>query len=157
MKRAVAAALVGVTVVMLSGAWTASEARQRAGVAVLDMVGGDTSVQCGARRGAGQPKTTATFVYHVTMTSAGGGAVRLQFADDPLSFIDFPIAAGGTLSFSQVGGAMPGFNDVVTITGGGDPITTDLQGTISALFDPGSQPHPTLAPVYCKTTAPPAP
>lgn len=149
MRRAVAAALVGVAVIMLSGAWTASEARQRGGVAVLDMVAGDTSVQCGARRGHGQPQTTATFVYHVTMTSATGGAVRLQFADTPASFIDFPIAAGGTLSFSQVGGAVPGFNDVVTITGAGT--ATDLQGTISALFDPGSRPHPTLAPSYCKT------
>jgi hypothetical protein len=136
-------------VTALSGAWTAGEARQRGGVAVLDMVGGDTSVQCGARRGTGQPKSTATFVYHVTMTSVAGGAVRLQFNDTPASFIDFPIAAGGTLNFSQVGGAVPGFNDVVTITG--DPTTTDLQGTISALFDPGSQPHPTLALDYCKT------
>jgi hypothetical protein len=149
MRRFVAAALVGVAMIMLSGAWTISEARQRGGVAVLDMVGGDVSVQCGAKRGAGQPKTTATFVYHVTMTSAAGGAVRLQFADG--SFIDFPIAAGGTLNFSQVGGSAPGFNDVVTITGTGTAI--DLQGTISALFDTGSQPHPTLAPDYCRTNS----
>ena len=147
MRRFVAAALVGVAMIMLSGAWTISEARQRGGVAVLDMVAGDTSVQCGARRGAGQPQSTATFVYHVTMTSAAGGAVRLQFVGG--SFIDFPIAAGGTLSFSQVGGAVPGFNDVVTITGTGT--ATDLQGTISALFDTGSRPHPTLAPDYCLT------
>jgi hypothetical protein len=147
MKRLMAAALVGVAMITLSGAWTTSEARQRGGVAVLDMVAGDLNVQCGARRGAGQPQTTATFVYHVTMTSAAGGAVRLQFADS--SFIDFPIAAGGTLNFSQAGGAVPGFNDVVTITGTGT--ATDLQGTISAQFDTGSRPHPTLAPNYCRT------
>jgi hypothetical protein len=150
MKRAVAAALVGVTV-MLSGVWTASEARERGGFAVLDMGAGDVSVQCGARRGLGQPKATATFVYYVTMTSQTGGAVRLQFLDN--SFIDFPIAAGGTLSFSQTGGAVPAVNGVVTITG--DEFTTDLKGTISAQFDVGSQPHPTLTPDYCVTNVAP--
>jgi hypothetical protein len=149
MKKAVAAALVSVAVIGASGAWTAGEARQRGGVAVLDMVGGDMNVQCGARRGNGQPQTTATFVYHVTMTSVTGGAVRLQFADNPASFIDFPIAAGATLSFSQVGGAVPGFNDVVTVTGAGT--ATDLQGTISALFDPGARPHPTMGGAFCRT------
>lgn len=147
MNRAVAAALVSMAVSMLSGSWTASEAKERGGLAVLDMTAGDVNVKCGAKRGAGQPKSTATFVYYVTMTSATGGAVRLEFAD--ASFIDFPIAAGGTLSFSQTGGAVPGMNDVVTITGAGT--ATDLKGTISAQFDTGSQPHPTLAPNYCVT------
>jgi hypothetical protein len=143
MKRVLIVALLGVLVVMLFGVWTPTEARQRAGMALLNQPGGNTSVKCGARRGNGP----ASFTYYVTVANAAAdGVVEVTYADG--TTVDYPIAAGASFSFSGVGGSNAGVDDVITVSGVNG---ASLVGSMSILVDPGAQPHLTLGPNYCTT------
>jgi hypothetical protein len=149
MKRLVAAGLLSVMGIALSGTWTISEARQRSGFALLDqtLTGGDLSVQCGARRGVGQGQASASFTYFVTVTNAAAtaGTVEVLYGTGSTS-VKYPIAAGAVLSFSGAAGS--GADDNLITVRGAD--TAELVGSLSALVDPGARP-PVGETTYCKT------
>jgi hypothetical protein len=140
MKQWVALSL-GIAVL---GSWSTGDARQRSDFALLNGPGGDTSVQCGAKRGNGP----ASFVYFVTMTNVAAvpGAIRVTYADN--DFVDYLIPAGASFSFSQAAGGTKNVDDLVKVTAENGAV---LVGSMSALVDPGAQPHPTLAGSYCTT------
>jgi hypothetical protein len=141
MKRwlALLLGLVGVV-----GSWAVASAAQRSDFALLNMPGGDTSVQCGARRGNGP----GSFTYHVTMTNVGAaGFVRVDYADG--DFVGYQIPAGGSFSFSQAAGGTKSVDDLIRVRGTGGAV---LVGSMSALFDTGAHPHPALAPHFCTTS-----
>jgi hypothetical protein len=133
--------------------WSPAEAKQRAGFAKLDQVTTPgASVMCGARRGNPTAPNGNTFTYHVTMKNvaltAGNVIVRYQDASET----SFPIAAGGVLHFSGVGGSTNGLDRVIEVTG---DVDAQLVGTISALFDTGAQEHPDVPGVgLCAAVAP---
>ena len=138
--------LVSVAVVALLASSTIASAKQTSDHALLNGPGGDTSVQCGSKRGNGP----ASFVYFVTMTNVGGaGFIRVTYADN--DFVDYQVPAGGSFSFSQAAGGTKNVDDLITVTARGDAILT---GSMSALFDEGAKPHPSLAPNFCTTTTP---
>jgi hypothetical protein len=144
MKKILAIALLGALGIALLGAWAPADARQAAGMALLDQPGGDTSVACGARRGNGP----ASFTYHVTVANsdlANAETVRVQYADG--STVDYPLAAGASFSFSGVGGSTAGVDDVITVSG----VNGTLVGSMSILLDPGAKPHQSLNPNFCAT------
>ena len=128
---------------------TVASAKQKSDHALLNEPGGDTSVQCGSKKGEGRP---SSFVYYVTMRNVAisDGFIRVTYADT--DFVEYPIPAGGAFSFSQAAGGTKNVDDLITITGTGG---ATLVGALSALFDEGSQPHPTLAPDFCTTTTGP--
>jgi hypothetical protein len=130
--------------VALLASSTAATAKQSSAFALLNS--GDTSVQCGAKRGG----SVASFVYHVAVTNIGLlGAVRVTYADS--TFVDYQIPAGGSFSFSQAGGSTKNVDDLITVSGTGGAI---LVGAISVLLDTGAQPHAALAPNFCATNSP---
>jgi hypothetical protein len=140
MKRWVALSL---GIVALLGSSTPGDAKQRSDFALLNGPGGDASVQCGAKRGNGP----ASFVYFVTMTNVGdAGAIRVTYADNDT--VDYQIPAGGSFSLSQAAGGTKNVDDLVTVSAVEPAV---LVGSMSALVDPGAQPHPALAPSYCTT------
>ena len=108
MKQWVALSL-GIAVL---GSWSTGDARQRSDFALLNGPGGDTSVQCGAKRGNGP----ASFVYFVTMTNVAAvpGAIRVTYADN--DFVDYLIPAGASFSFSQAAGGTKNVDDLVKVT-----------------------------------------
>jgi len=135
---------VGVGLAALLGSWTVAAARQNTDFALLNMPGGDTSVQCGARRGS----QAGSFVYYVTMANLGAaGSIRVTYADGDL--VDYPIAAGTSFSFVQAAGGTKNVDDLITVTGTGGAV---LVGSMSALLDSGVQPLPTLTPNFCTTS-----
>jgi hypothetical protein len=129
------------------GSWTVASAKQRSDFALLNGPGGDTSVQCGTKRGNG----AASFVYYVTMSNVASvpGGVRVTYGDT--DFVDYQIPAGGSFSFSQAAGGTKNVDDLITVTAVGGAV---LVGSMSVLVDTGAQPHPALAPHYCTTTRP---
>jgi hypothetical protein len=131
---------VGVAAVL--GSWSVGDARQRSDFALLDV--GDTSVQCGAKRGNGP----ASFIYFVAMTNVSGApaAMRVIYADQ--DSVDYQVPIGGSFSFSQAAGSTKNVDDVVTVI---SVPAGALVGSMSALVDPGAQPHPSLSPSYCTT------
>lgn len=137
---------VGLAAILASSG--AASAKQGAAFALLNGSGGDTSVQCGAKRGGGP----ASFVYHVTMTNVGPGAgtVRVTYADS--TFVEYQIPAGGSFSFSQAAGSTKNVDDLITVSSGTG--TAVLVGALSVLLDTGAQAHATLAPSFCTTTGP---
>ena len=141
MKRWLA---LGIGLAALFGSWTVAGAAQRSDFALLNMPGGDTSVQCGARRGNGP----GSFVYYVTMTNLGAaGSIHVLYADGDT--VDYAIPAGGSFSFSQAAGGTKNVDDLIKVSG---TAGTSLVGSMSALLDPGVQSHPTLAPNFCTTS-----
>jgi hypothetical protein len=141
----------------VAGPWTPAEAKQRAGSAKLDQVTTPgASVLCGARRGNPAGPAGNTFTYHVTMKNAAltAGNVIVRYQD--ASEVSFPIAAGGVLHFSGVGGSTNSFDRVIEVTG---DLDAQLVGTVSALFDTGAQEHPDVPGLgLCVAVAPaPAP
>ncbi len=138
--------MLSVALVALLASSTVATAKQRSDHALLNGPGGDTSVQCGSKRGNGP----ASFVYYVTMTNVGAaGFIRVTYADS--DFVDYQIPAGGSFSFSQAAGGTKNVDDLVTVTATGGAI---LVGSMSALLDEGAKPHPSLAPSFCTTTTP---
>ncbi len=143
MKR-IAAVLMGLATVLVS--WTGASAKQSSDFALLNGPGGDTSVQCGARRGGG----AGSFVYHVTMTNHGtGGGVLVTYADGDT--VEYLVPPGGSFSFSQAAGGTKNVDDLIVVSASAGAV---LVGSMSALFDPGVQPHPDLTPNFCTTTGP---
>ena len=128
----------------LLGSSTLTGAAQRSDFALLNMPGGDTSVQCGARRG----NNPGSFTYFVTMTNFGAtGFIRVDYADGDL--VQYQIPAGGSFSFSQAAGGTKNVDDLIKVSGSGGAV---LVGSMSALLDPGVQPHSALAPNFCTTS-----
>jgi len=94
-----------------------AEAKQGGGFARLDQVTTPgSSVMCGAKRGNPGGPNGSTFTYHVTMknVAATAGNVIVRYQDDEVSY---PIAAGGVLHFSGVGGTTLGVDRVIEVTG----------------------------------------
>lgn len=151
MKRLVAAGMLSVIGLALAGSWTPGEARQRAGLALIDQTAGDVSVQCGARRGVNMGQASASFTYFVTVTNAAvvNGSVEVLYGNGTSS-VKYPIAAGAVLHFAGAAGS--GADDSVVTVQGADGAT--LVGSLSALVDPGARP-PASEATYCKTN--PAP
>jgi hypothetical protein len=139
--------MLSVALVALAAFSTVASAKQQSDHALLNGPGGDTSVQCGSKRGNGP----ASFVYFVTMTNVAlvPGAIRVTYADN--DFVDYLIPAGGSFSFSQAAGGTKNVDDLITVTATGGAI---LIGSMSALLDEGAKPHPSLAPNFCTTTTP---
>ena len=81
--------MLSVALVALLAFSTAASAKQQSDHALLNGPGGDTSVQCGSKRGNGP----ASFVYFVTMTNVAlvPGAIRVTYADN--DFVDYLIPA----------------------------------------------------------------
>jgi len=77
-------------------------------------------------------KGAATFYVTVTAHSSGpAGFVRATFKDG--DFVQFPIAANGSFSFSQSIGGTKGVDDRIRISNGGNPAGARLVGWVSAL------------------------
>jgi hypothetical protein len=144
MKQALILSMAFVTLLASS---TVAGAKQNSDHALLNGPGGDTSVQCGARRG----NAPAAFVYYVTMTNLGGVAATVVVTYADSDSVAYQIPAGGSFSFSQAGGGTKNVDDLITVTA--NP-PTSLVGSMSVLVDEGAKPHPTLAPSYCTTTSP---
>jgi hypothetical protein len=132
----------------------------RSDFALLDMEPGvgDVSVQAGATAGTATKPKPAPFTLYITMTNRtdlGGtdGFVRVTYNDG--DFVDYNIAAGGTVQITLAGGGTPGVDDLITVTGQGGAI---LIGQISLITEKG-KPHPGLAGQdgnsFCTTTAGP--
>ena len=82
----------------------------------------DAGAICGASKG--QPYT-----FHLAVANFGSdGLVRLTYHDG--DFVQFPIAAGGSLSLSQAAGSKGGADRVVRVSNGGS--AAQLAGTLSA-------------------------
>jgi hypothetical protein len=82
------------------------------------------------------------------MTNVGAaGGIRVTYAD--ADFVEYQVPAGASFSFSQAAGGTKDVDDLITVTATGGAV---LIGSMSALLDEGSQPHPTLAPDFCTTT-----
>ena len=142
MNRPVAIAFASILTLGVAGPWSPAEAKQRSGLAKLDQVTTPgSSVMCGARRGNPDGSTGNSFTYHVTVKNAalttGNVIVRYQDASE----VSFPIAAGGVLHFSGVGGSTQGVDRLIEVTG---DVDAQLVGTMSALFDTGAQRHPVV-------------
>jgi hypothetical protein len=137
---------VGLATILASAG--GASAKQGAAFALLNGPGGDTSVQCGAKRGSGP----ASFVYHVTMTNVAveAGAVRVTYANG--TFVDYQIPAGGSFSFSQAAGSTKNVDDLITVSATAPAV---LVGSMSVLLDTGAQAHAALAPSFCTTTGAP--
>jgi len=138
MKRPAAVGLAFVFALGVTGLWSPAEAKQRAGLAKLDQVAAPgSSVMCGARRGNPNGPGSASFTYHVTVKNAGlDGNVIVRYQDT--TEVTYPIAAGGVLHFSGVGGSGQA-DRVIEIT---SDLGDQLVGTMTALFDAGVQKHP---------------
>jgi len=82
----------------------------------------DAGAVCFARRGK-------PFVYHAAVANRGAdGFVRVTYKDG--DFVDFPLAAGGSFSFSQAAGSRGGADRAVRISNGGS--AAQLAGALSA-------------------------
>jgi hypothetical protein len=140
MKRPMGVATALVFALGVAGPGGPAEAKQGGGFARLDQVTTPgSSVMCGAKRGNPGGPNGSTFTYHVTMNNvaATAGSVIVRYQDT--SEVSYPIAAGGVLHFSGVGGTTLGVDRVIEVTGDGG---AQLVGTMSGLFDTGAQPHP---------------
>ena len=84
----------------------------------------------GAVCGAKNLKAGKAFTYYVTVTNAGAaGFSRLTYADG--DFVQFPLAAGASFSFSQAGGSKGGADRAVRVSNGGSGAR--LVGAMSAI------------------------
>ena len=140
MKRPMGVALAFVLALGVAGSWSPAEAKQNGGLAKLDqLTTPGSSVMCGAKRGNPNGPIGSTFTYHVTMNNVAltPGHVIVRYQDASEMF--YPIAAGGVLHWSGVGGTTLGVDRVIEVTGDMD---AQLVGTMSALFDTGAQRHP---------------
>jgi hypothetical protein len=82
----------------------------------------DAGAICGASKG--QPYT-----YHLAVANYGSdGFVRVTYYDG--DWVQYPIAAGGSLSLSQAGGSKGGDDRVVRVSNGGS--AAQLAGVLSA-------------------------
>jgi hypothetical protein len=131
-------------------------AASKADFALLNMPGGDVSVQAGATGYQGNKFKPTSFVVHITMTNGGvDGHVKVAYQDG--DGVNFAIAANATLQISLAGGGTPGVDQIITVTGINGAV---LVGQISLITDNG-QPHPDLpgqttprAVNFCSTTRP---
>ena len=76
-------------------------------------------------------KKGKAFNYHVAVTnhiSGGDGFVRVTYKDG--DFVQFPIAPGGSFSFTQAAGSKDGFDSAIRISNGGS--AARLVGVVSA-------------------------
>jgi len=125
--------------------------------ALLNMPGGDVSVQAGATNPQGKNFRPVSFVVYITMTNGGAdGFVTVTYQDGDL--VNYAIPANTTMQISLAGGGTPGVDQIITVTGTSGAI---LVGQISLITDNG-HPHPNLpgqttprASIYCSTTAGP--
>jgi hypothetical protein len=152
MKRPMGVAMALVLALGVAGPGSPAEAKQGGGLARLDQTATPgSSVMCGAKRGNPSGPNGSTFTYHVTMKNVAptAGNVIVRYQDGEVSY---PIAAGGVLHFSGVGGTTVGVDRVIEVTG---DVNAQLVGTMSALFDTGAQPHPDVpGPGLCVTVGP---
>jgi hypothetical protein len=81
-------------------------------------------------------KSPAVFYVSVTAHSSGAdGFVRATFADG--DWVQFPIKADGSLSFTQAIGGTTGVDDRIRISNGGDASGPRLVGWVSVLSGSG--------------------
>lgn len=81
-------------------------------------------------------KSDKTFDFHIVVRAFGGPAtIRITFADD--SYIDFPLAENGILSFTQAAGGTAGVDDELIVT----VIEGDAIGWISIRTEKGATPQ----------------
>ena len=82
----------------------------------------DAGAVCGASKGQG-------FTYHLAVANYGSdGFVRVTYYDG--DWVQYPIAAGGSLSLSQAAGSKGGDDRVVRVSNGGS--AAQLAGVLSA-------------------------
>jgi hypothetical protein len=137
MKRWLTVALLSAGLVVLSGPWTVAGADdddddndKKSDFALFD--GTNPATEDPPFGGAEcTVKGPATLYVTVTAHSSGpAGFVRATFKDT--DFVQFPIASGGSFSFSQSIGGTSGVDDRVRISNGGDATGARLVGWLSA-------------------------
>lgn len=146
MKRGLILAFVTVGFVMLFGSWTVASADgdNKSDFALFDGTNPANQGAAGVANplpkgvaGAvcGGTKPGKAFTFHVTVTNHSSGApgfVRLTYKDG--DFVQFPLAPGGSFSFSQAGGSKGGADRAVRISGvPGGATGTRLVGAMSIL------------------------
>ena len=136
MKRALIAAVLSVGLIVLSGPWSVAIADdddddKKSDFALFD--GTNPATEAPPDGGAEcTVKGAATFYVAVTAHSSGpSGFVRATFADG--DFVQFPIAANGSFSFSQSIGGTKDVDTRIRISNGGNVNGARLVGWVSAL------------------------
>src|SRR2546428_5733099 len=135
MKRALIAAVLSVGLIVLSGPWSVAvgdedDDHKKSDVTLFD--GTNPATEASPDGGAEcTVKGAATFYVAVTAHSSGpSGFVRATFADG--DFVQFPIAANGSFSFSQSIGGTENSDNPIKISNGGNVNGAPLVGWASS-------------------------
>ncbi len=113
-----AVALLSLGMVVLLGPWTVAKAGDKSDFALFDGTN-PANTASGAVCHAKDLKKGKAFTYHVTVTahsSGPSGVVRVTYFDG--DFVEFPIASGGSFSFSQAAGSKGGADRAVRVSNG---------------------------------------